>query len=317
MLAYSANWRGFDVAECLHPLPHETIHLPFEPGPYRMAMGLFTVPAAEWFELDERYEPEMAERRRLLDMHNAEVFAALPLSDAARGEALEAVADNLITHRSDWFARDGCMLRNRITGEVWNLQSPPCDPLEVAGRVVQEDLCIVQIDRDVPVLSAAVLCFPSRWRLGEKIGRPLSDVHAPVPFYEQRLARAVDGFMHRLKPGHIAARLNWSVLDDPALFQPAGKWREARNAAITPENAGDRLFLRVERQTLRRLPRTGAVLFGIRVHVYRLADAIADAVTAVRLADAIRALPDSTALYKSIPSIRTALLDWLDLQSGC
>ena len=44
----------------MRPPPPEAIHLPFEPGPYRMAMSLVTVPAAEWFELDERYVDDMA-----------------------------------------------------------------------------------------------------------------------------------------------------------------------------------------------------------------------------------------------------------------
>ena len=87
-----------------------------------------------------------------------------------------------------------------------------------------------------------------------------------VPFYAERLADPVDRFMAKVKPGHIASRLNWSVLDDPAMFQPAGKWREQTNTAVTPDNAGERLYLRVERQTLRRLPQSGAILFGIRVH---------------------------------------------------
>ena len=40
--------------------------------------------------------------------------------------------------------------------------------------------------------------------------------------------------------------------------------------AVTAESAGQRLHLRVERQTLSRLPRTGAVLFTIRTHMKRL-----------------------------------------------
>jgi len=300
----------------MHALPPETLHLPFEPGPYRMAMGLVTLPEAAWFELDDRYQPELRERRRLLVQHHAAVFAALPVSDAARAEALHDIAGNLTTHHPDWFARDGNMLRNRLTGEDWDLASPPCDPLELAGRLVQDDLCIVQQDDAVPVLTAAVLCFPSRWRLAEKIGRPLAAVHAPVPFYAERLARPVDRFMRHGKPGHIAARLNWSVLDDATLFQPGGKWREAHNPAVTAANAGATLFLRVERQTLRRLPRTDAVLFGIRVHVYPLACAIAAAETAARLADAVRALPEATMRYKSLLPIRDALLAWLDERAG-
>ena len=110
----------------------------------------------------------------------------------------------------------------------------------------------------------------------------------------------------------IAARLNWSVMDDPTLFQPAGKWRDAHDATITERNAGDRLHLRVERQTLRRLPDSKAVLFGIRVHVYPLARVIDTPPIAAALAEAVRALPAEMAHYKSLPMFQAALLAWLD-----
>jgi hypothetical protein len=106
------------------------------------------------------------------------------------------------------------------------------------------------------------------------------------------------------------------VLEDPALFQPAGKWRTAHDATITEQNAGDRLYLRVERQTLRRLPITGAVLFGIRVHVYPLARAITSPDTAAGLAAAVRALPAEMAHYKSLPMFQEAMLAWLDRRAG-
>ena len=125
----------------------------------------------------------------------------------------------------------------------------------------------------------------------------------------------VDRFMAKVKPGHIASRLNWSVLDDPAMFQPTGKWREQRDTAIRADNAGERLYLRVERQTLRRLPLSGAVLFGIRVHSYPLARAITTSDAAARLAEAVRALPEPTAHYKILKVFGPALLAWLDARS--
>ena len=79
-------------------------------------------------------------------------------------------------------------------------------PLELAGRLVQEDLCLIEASPDGPRLTAAVLCFPSRWRLHEKLGRPLAEVHGKVPFYGDRLARPVDRFMAHVRTGHIAAR---------------------------------------------------------------------------------------------------------------
>ena len=56
--------------------------------------------------------------------------------------------------------------------------------------------------------------------------------------------------------------MHWRYLpDDPA----------ARFAHVSAANAGETLFVRCERQTLRRLPETGAVLFTIGIAVAPLA----------------------------------------------
>jgi hypothetical protein len=279
-----------------------------------MAMGLTSVPETEWFEIDTLYPAEIAERRRLLTERHEEVFGAETASEAARNETLSMLLEHLTRVHPDWFTQDRTTLRNGLTGERWDLAAH--DPLELAGCLVQEDLCLIEASPEGPRLTAAVLCFPSRWRLHEKLGHPLAEVHARVPFYGDRLARPVDRFMGHVKPGHIAARLNWSVMDDPTLFQPAGKWRTGHNATITEQNAGDRLYLRVERQTLRRLPASDAVLFGIRVHVYPLTRAITTPPCAARLAAAVRALPSEMAHYKSLPMFQTAMLAWLDRLAG-
>jgi len=189
-------------------LPEEAIHLPFEAGEFRMSMSLTSAPESEWLELDARYPDDMRQRRALLAERYGEVFAALPGSEDARQETLELVTAHLARYHPDWFVLDAARLHNRLTGETWTLTPSACDPLELAGRLVQEDLCIVQNAQDGPHFTAAVLCFPSRWRLHEKIGRPLAAVHGRVPLYAERLARPVDRFMRHVKPGHIAQRLN-------------------------------------------------------------------------------------------------------------
>jgi dimethylamine monooxygenase subunit A len=299
----------------VRPLPKQAVHLPFGAGPYRMAMDLATEPESAWFEFDDQYLAEIGEKRRLVATVRSDVFAATPQSDNAREEALTLIVAALTTHHPDWFSRDGTTaLRNHLTGERWNLGS--CDPLQLAGHLVQEDLCLIQNGEAGPVFTAASLCFPSRWQLLDKIGKPLAAVHGPVPLYAERLAGPVDRFMRNLKPNHIVSRLNWSLLDDPALFQPGGKWRVEACADITAENAGGRIFLRVERQTVRRLPLTEAVLFGVRVHVYPLDRVIDRPGRAATLASAIRALPEDIRHYKSLPPFKQALLEWLDAGAG-
>ena len=288
------------------------MHLPFAAGPYRMSMDLTAAPDSAWFELDALYPDEMRQRRDLLAERRDAVFGLLPCAEDACTETLELVSAHLRKHHPVWFAGDAGRLDNRLTGESWDLAVPPCHRLELAGRLVQEDLCIIQPQEDGPHFNAAVLCFPSRWKLHDKLGKPLAAVHGPVPLYAERLARPVDRFMQHVKPGHIAQRLNWSLLDDPTLFQTGGKWRDGTNPAITATNAGAALYLRVERQTLRRLPRSDAILFGIRVHVYPLHRVIKTPVLATRLAEAVRGLPPEIGRYKSLGTFRAALLGWLD-----
>ena len=286
--------------------------LPFGPGPFRMAMGLQAQHPDELLEIDDRYPAEMAERRHLLATRHPDVVAAEPGTETARAEVLDLVAGLLPRRYPAWFTRDGATLHNHLTGESWYLDHPRHDPLELAGRLVQEDLCIIDATTPAPVLSAAILCAPSRWRLAEKIGRPLAAVHDRVPLYADRLSAPVDRFMAALRPGKLAERLNWSVVDDGALFQTGGKHRTAHDPAITAANAPTTLFLRVERQTLVRLPRSGSVLFTIHVHSYRLARILPIPGAAADLAAAVRALPEELATYKSLPAFRTALLTCLD-----
>jgi dimethylamine monooxygenase subunit A len=308
----AAGPAGDDSASDPAALPKETLYLPFVAGSFRLAMGLVPL-GAPMLELDELYPAQMVLRRELLDRSRETVFAALPGSELARGEVLDRVATLLASRYPAWFRRDGESLHNRLTDETWDFAAPRRDPLETAGRLVQEDLCILQQGADGPFLTAAVVCFPSRWTLADKIGRGMAEIHAPVPGFGATLAAPVERLITRLPADRLVARLNWSLIDDPELHQPAdSNYRTDRNIDVTQENAGERLFLRVERQTLSRLPASGAVLFTIRVHVYPLGAAIVSRATAGRLAAAVRALPDEMHHYKGFLPFRDALLGWLD-----
>lgn len=268
------------------------LHLPYEPAPHRMAMGLTSVAEADWLDIAADTPAQMDERRRLLATTRGEVLACLPNGAAAAAELLDLVSAHMQRFHPG-LAEEG-------TAEA--------DPLARVGLLVPEDFCLLLQTGGAHVLAAAVLCFPSRWRLGEKMGRPLSAIHAPVPGYESTLGKPVERFFAALKPGRIAQRFNWSVLDDPALFQPA---RRARPFDAAADPLG-RLYLRVERQTFRRLPESGAVAFGIRTHVTPLSRVASVPGEAARLASALRGLPMELAEYKAIEPFVGALLGALE-----
>ena len=161
-------------------------------------------------------------------------------------------------------------------------------------------------------LEAASLCFPSRWRLAEKLGHPMTVIHEPVPGFGDKLARPVDRFFDHLHADRPVWRVNWSVNDDPALFQPVRRGEADTDEMITDNNAGERLFIRCERQTLRRLPGTGWILFTIKTYVDPVSALQGRPDAARGLASALRELPDSTRRYKNIAPYQAALLSYLD-----
>src|SRR4029077_20284442 len=142
-----------------------------------------------WLLRDERFDDYIALKRDLLASRHDDVFQALPGTEDAAQEILDGIAPG---------SRAGA------------------HPLETAALLVQEDLCVLQDG----VLVAACVCFPSHWRLPEKIGQTTAALHGPVHGYDTELAGRVDNFIERLAPDHIAARRNFSLHERVDLFAP-------------------------------------------------------------------------------------------------
>ena len=163
--------------------------------------------------------------------------------------------------------------------------------LPEAAAAHHEDMCLLtrKPDEDQYRLVGAAVAWPSDWTPADKLGLPLRALHEPIQGYEEQLASGVDHFMARLKPGAIYGRANWFIAattDKRWIAEPP----EQAFAHVTPENAGEALFVRSERQTLRRLPQTGAILFTIGIYVCSLGALSPGNID--RLANAMRTLLD-------------------------
>ena len=281
---------------------------PFLDPPYRMRMSLRPLDHADWLVIDDDFAANLAEKERLLAERHGEVFAALPEAEAGSREVLERLAAHLVERFPNHYRLDRATLVRLCDDRAFDLDQRAIHSLDLAGRLVQEDLCLL---RD-GVLVGASLCFPTRWRLAEKLGRPLAAIHAPVPGFAATLAESVERFFEYLAPSQGVWRANWGIADDPALFQPSGHFRDGIDEAITARNAGEKLWLRVERQTLTRLPRSRDVLFTIRVLQEPLARTGADRERAAELAALIRSMPAEFKRYKSILPFEDAILRFLD-----
>ncbi len=184
--------------------------------------------------------------------------------------------------------------------------------LPEAACSAHEDMCLLRRapHEDVYRLIGATVAWPSDWYPKDKIGLSLRALHAPIAGYEEQLATGVDRFMETLKPGAIYGRCNWFIA-----ATGERRWLETRTYAkafahVTPGNAGDTLFVRSERQTLRRLPRTGAILFTIGIYVEPLAQL--NQASVARLANAVRDLVKGEGDRRGAPAYAASLIEFAD-----
>lgn len=220
-------------------------------------IALAPIPVEAWFEGGEA-DPA-ARKDALLREHPALVWGETEGSRPGQAEIAELIVDWLDQFSSPTGARE---------------EDRP--PLLAAARLVPDDLCLMEKREGQWTLTSASLCAPSFFSAPEVVGRPLSGLHGPVPGFNDSLLPRVARIFDHLQPGQIVERRNWTVVNDPALFQPDPAPFRARLPGQSLEEIAASLNVRRERQTLRKAPQTGAILFTIRIWCERLDDLLAD-----------------------------------------
>ena len=302
-------------------LGHTPPHFPFEKPPFTLSMGLLKIQSAEWFEvydLKERAFQLAAKKNFLANIHD-DVFMADSSALRASIDTLNLMLTNLTTYQPELYSHQDDIIKLKphegFEGEEFttNLTDNTIHPLDLAAKLVQEDLIVMlppNKEQEGWWLAAGSLAFPSRWSLKNKFRKTMDDIHAPVPFYKDQLKTPTNNFFNQMPYDDIFARHNWSLHDSPSLRQDGTKPIEVKTG-INSKNAGECLWLRVERQTLRKLKGTGAILFTIRIHIYPLKEIVELEGVAKRLNEAISILPTETKEYKQIKNFANSAQEYL------
>ncbi len=222
--------------------------------------GIVPVEGDDWLRVDDAFAGQMAERDRLIALDADRVHAMLPEAMPAAAELLGRVLE-VLGRTAGYMV--GAQSVTRPDGVVVPLNRDL--PLLTLGRLVQEDLCLLQHDGAEHVLTGAILCFPASWTLAQKIGQPMTAIHTPVAPYDEGIARRVQRLFDAIRQEQPLWRANALVYDDPTLHQPRLE-HERRPKPVS------RVYLRSERQCLMRLPQTRAVVFSIHTYVVRMDD---------------------------------------------
>jgi hypothetical protein len=262
----------------------------FGDSAFRWRLGLRPLDLADWIEWGPTGDEAVARKASLVEEHHDTVFATIEGIEADSNEMAAVLFDHL---QDCWPERYG-------SAEL----DSHLHPLDAVARLVPEDL-VLMVQRDGRlVFGGGSVCFPNRWDLRSKLGLTMAEVHAPVAELNHQLEDSIDRFLGRLTPERSFWRLGWGILDTDDWYTPIDGTGPAPQ--MYPEPAS--MFLRVERETLRRFPRTRAVLFTIRTSVTPLSTVAADVDLSKRLASALEHMPPSVRAYKDVAGMADALV---------
>lgn len=235
--------------------------------------GLAPIEANAQFVIDNKYFAQYQLRKHLLTHSRHSVFVSNQdeLTTKAKHELLAFVMNNLSAKYPRYFHLDTKRnaFCNLLTEDVWTLPVTE-DPLVVASLLVQEDLVLLMPADDGYKLAAGVVYFPSHWDVTEKFRLPLREIHAHVPHYQKSFVKRVDKVFEGLPADPAFQRHSWFVYtdikDEFELHSPRRNTEKTGPAGVDVASAApgiDDLMLRIEQQTITRLPSSNYVLFSI------------------------------------------------------
>lgn len=186
---------------------------------------------------------------------------------------------------------------------------PPLERCKHLGELWEADFLLMKPDAEgVFRLYGGCLCFPSHWDLRDKLGQPMSAIHAPVPALNETLGRQIDGFLQRIKPGTSWERANWGLSRTPELnLHPSRKLPR-----LDPTITLDDVWFRLEQQSLVALPASGGILFGIKLVIIPMHEIKADPTTRQGMIRALQTMPEPMAQYKGIATAKHRLLELME-----
>jgi hypothetical protein len=226
-------------------------HAPWAEPPYDFHIGLKVIGEAEWLEGGDA---EAARKQALWTHERSRVWGERLGSQAGQAETLALVEQATATHGD-----------------------PRSPPLWAASLLCADDLCLMERDGEGQWrLAAASLTQPTFFTVPDALGHSLADIHGPVPGFAERFGSRVERMFNAVQPGVIMERRNWTVVNSGKAYLPDPTPVRAGLASLALSEAAQGLFIRVERQTVRKLPGTGAVVFTIRAWRHPLADLALD-----------------------------------------
>jgi dimethylamine monooxygenase subunit A len=294
--------------------------------------GLRRLRNAKYFLLEEpdRLGPELLLKKKALDDPNRfpTVYVAEEDSLPAQQECLDLFLEYLPRRYPNEYEYDS--VENTITVNCIDTTFHVKDwyytrPFELCERIVQEDLVLMRPpkeDGESYRMAAAAVVF-SFDDLPQKLSQPVEFIHAPVPGYEKHIRKSMNLTFSKLKVEQPLWRNNWGIspnaeLDKPLYGSSLAQYQRTMSTDGVTADTIRAKFLKVEYQTIRRLPRSSYLLFTVNTMVDPMHALEKVPPAASCLAASIRGMSPAMRQYKGIDNdeICTAVLQYLDSIGG-
>ena len=272
----------------------------------------------DWLETGPDHVAFMAAKRARLEGLPPLFYGSLPSSRPAQAELLAMAAAHLVKDHGGHFSAEAGWLHDHLDGSTHELFSS--EALEVLGRMLEEDFILIEKVDGADIISAASNAYTTSGRIVSSVGRSLRFAHEFVPGLNDQLGARIDRVLANVQTNAPVVRFNWVLTSIADRLFPEGAHDanvEASERAAQALNddfhhAGDRLWIRAERQTFVRLPESRALAFGIHTYSHKLSSLADDAESLAALHRLIGEYSEDRLRYSAMLTIKAPIMRWLE-----
>ncbi|KAG7926032.1 hypothetical protein KL925_003794 [Ogataea polymorpha] len=291
---------------------------------YFITMGIRNMEWDSWIELDNEWHKYHARKLQRLEEKNSDLYGTSP--DAWDGvlELLEEFRNYLPQRYPSLFRKTRKGVENLETGESFEFIGVPksefkMDPVLMASLLVQDDLAVmVENEKGEYVLRAGAIMLAGFWRLKDKLGMPLSMIHTSgdVPKYNEKLKAGMEKFFIRQTCDKPVVRNNYFLQADDDLAWSYSIGDESKEVVgwytASPATDINKIYFRSERQSVRRLPKTGVTVFTIRTYFLPVVKLCEEPFVPLRLLNGIRSWDKDVQEYRGYTIFKDVLMPYLE-----
>lgn len=304
---------------------HKTNPIPYRAfkHKYNVTMGVQSMDPQDWIQLDNEWVKFHDLKQKRVEEKGKDLYDISPIALDGCIELLKELQIYLPNRYPSLFQATSKGLKNLFNNEEYDFKIH--DPMFIIGNLLQDDIAILTEDSNGNYnFTAGSILLAGSWRFKDKFNKSISSIHSDskVPKYHSNLQNSMNKFFYRLKPESPMVRYNYGFqMDDnlPWAYSSLGDedsdsgWRfqtgEAKAISI------DDIYYRSERQSLRRLPKSGVIVFTIRAYFLPLVEICKEPFVPQRLLNGVLNWDEESKEYKGFEKYKDIVIPYLTKQA--